>query len=54
MLKSQHKTYLMNMISFPNNKKPLWKYIKAQRQEHTGISTLKDSISGHVITEPAE
>ena len=41
MLKSQHKNYLMDMISFPNNKKPLWHYIKVQRQEHTGISTLQ-------------
>ena len=37
-----------------NNIKPLWHYIKAQRQEHTGISTLKDSTSGHTITDPAE
>ena len=29
MLKSHHKTYLMDMISYPNNKKPLWHYIKA-------------------------
>ena len=28
--------------------------MKAQRQEHTGISTLKDSRSGHTITDPAE
>ena len=28
--------------------------IKSQRQEHTGISTLKDSTSDHVITDPAE
>ena len=41
------------MISSPNNKKPLWHYIKAQRQEHTGISTLKE-INGHTITDPAE
>ena len=54
MLKSQHKNYLMDMISSPNNKKPLWHYIKAQRQEHTGISTLKDPTSGHTITDPAE
>ena len=28
--------------------------IKSRRQEHTGISTLKDSTSDHVITDPAE
>ena len=54
MLKSQHKPYLMNMISSPSNKKPLWHYIKSRRQEHIGISTLKDSTSGHVITNPVE
>ena len=54
MLKSQHKTYLMNMISSPSNEKPLWHYIKSQRQEHTGISTLKDSASVHVINRPSE
>ena len=49
MLKSQHKTYLMNMISSPNNKKPLWKYIKAQRQEHTGISIRPSSIMLEIL-----
>ena len=54
MLKSHHKTYLMDMISSPNDKKSLWRYIKAQRQEHTGISTLKIPSNGHVITDPVE
>ena len=53
MLKSQHKNYLISGHDFlPQH--PLWHYIKAQRQEHTGISTLKDSTSGHIITDPAE
>ena len=45
-LKYQHKTYLTDMISSPDNKKPLWRYIKAKQQDHTGISTLKDPING--------
>ena len=54
MLKSQHKIYLIDMISSPNNKKPLWHCIKAQRQEHTSVSTLKDPTSSQIITDPAE
>ena len=54
MLKSHHKDYLLDMISSPNNKKPLQQYIKAQRQEHTGIDTLKASNIDHIITDPAE
>ena len=30
-LKYQHKTYLTDIISSPDNKKPLWRYIKAKR-----------------------
>ena len=41
----------MDMISSPNNKKLLWHYIKAQRQEHTGIGTLNID---HIITDQAE
>ena len=41
------------MISSPDNKKPLWRYIKAKRQDHTGISTLKDPVNGQPITDPA-
>ena len=52
MLKSHHKTYLMDMISSPNKKKPLWHYIKAHRQEHTDIGTLKTSNIDHIITDP--
>jgi len=52
-LKYQHKTYLAGMISFPDNKKPLWRYIKAKWQDHTGISTLKDHDNRQLITDPA-
>ena len=52
-LKYQHKTYLTDMISSPDNKKPLWRYIKNKRQDHTGISTLKDPENGQPITNPA-
>jgi len=31
----------------------LWWYIKAKRQDHTGISTLKDPDNGQLITDPA-
>ena len=31
MLKSHHKTYLMDMISSPNKKKPLWHYTPKTR-----------------------
>lgn len=41
-LKYQHKTYLIDIISSPENKKSLWQYIKAKCQDHTDISTLKD------------
>ena len=54
MLKSHHKDYLLDMISSPNNKKPLWCYMKAQRQEHTDIGTLKATNIDHIITDPAE
>ena len=53
MLKSHHKTYLMDMIS-SSNKKPLWHYIKAQRQEHIGMGIPKASNIDHIITDPAE
>ena len=54
MLKFQHKTDLIDMISSPNNKIPLWRYIKAQRQEHAGISVLKAPIDECTITDPSE
>ena len=54
MLKFQHKTYLTDMIFSPNNKKHLWRYTKAQRQQHTGISVLKAPIDGRTITDPSE
>jgi len=42
------------MISSPDNKKPLWRYIKAKRQDYTGIiSTLKDPDNGQPIPDPA-
>ena len=53
MLKYQHKTYLTYMISSSDNKKPLWQYIRAKRQDHTGISTLRDPKNGQPITDPA-
>ena len=37
------------MISSPDNKKPLWQYIKAKRQDHAGISTLKNPVNGQPI-----
>jgi len=49
----QHKTYLADMISYPDNKKPLWWHIKAKRQDHTDISILKDPDNGQPITDPA-
>ena len=52
-LKYQHKTYLTDMISSPDNKKPLWRYIKTKRKDHTGIGTLKDPVNGQPITDPA-
>jgi len=42
-LKQQHKSYISNMISESNNKKPLWYYLKTRRQ-HAYI------ISGHGST----
>ena len=45
---------MTDTIFSPNNKRPLWHYIKAQRQEHTGISVLKAPIDGHTITDPSE
>ena len=41
------------MISSPDNKKPLWRYIKAKQQDHTDISSLKDPENGQPITDPA-
>ena len=39
------------MISSPDNKKSLWQYIKAKRQDHTGISTLKSPVNGEPISD---
>ena len=41
------------MIYSPDNKKPLWWYIKTKWQDYTCISTLKDPKNGQPITDPA-
>ena len=50
--KHRHKIYLNNIITSSNSRKPLWRYIKARRQEKMGISTLK-SPNGDTVTDPA-
>ncbi|XP_065886047.1 uncharacterized protein [Dysidea avara] len=51
-LKHQHKSYVTNLISASNNKKPLWHYLKTRKQGNCGISTLKDPQSSHTLTDP--
>ena len=41
MLKHKHRAYITNIISSSNNNKLFWKYIKAKKQDNTGITTLK-------------
>ena len=43
MLKSQHKSYITNIMSSTNDKKPFWQYIKTKRQENVGVNTLKST-----------
>ena len=43
MLKSQHKSYITNIMSSTNDKKPFWQYIKTNRQENVGVNTLKSN-----------
>ena len=43
MLKSQHKSYITNIMSSTNDKKPFWQYIKPKRQENVGVNTLKST-----------
>jgi len=50
-LKHQHKSYITNLISAPNNRKPLWHYLINCKQGNYGISTLNDPQSGHTVTE---
>ena len=51
--KHGHKIYLNNIITSSNSTKPLWRYIKARRQEKIGISTLK-SPNGDTVTDPTK
>ena len=43
VLKSQHKSYITNIMSSTNDKKPFWQYIKTKRQENVGVNTLKST-----------
>ena len=49
-LKQQHREYL-NILS-SNDKKPLWRFIKAKKQDNVNISSLKTP-DGQIITDPA-
>ena len=53
MLKLQHKSYIANIISSSNDKKPFWRYIKTKRQDKVGINILKTT-DGEVITNSLE
>ena len=53
MLKLQHKSYIANIISSSNDKKPFWRYIKSKRQDKVGINILKTT-DGEVITNSLE
>ena len=41
MLKSQHISYITNIMSSTNDKKPFWQYIKTKKQENVGVNTFK-------------
>ena len=53
MLKFQHRSYITNIISSANDKKPFWQYIKTKKQENVGINTLK-SADRKAITSASE
>ena len=53
MLKFQHRSYITNIISSANDKKPFWQYIKTKKQENVDINTLK-SADRKAITSASE
>jgi len=53
MLKHNHRAYITNIMSSSKNSKLFWQYMKAKKQDSTGIPTL-NSLDGEAITEPTE
>ena len=50
-LRQQYKDYLNGMLS-SKDKKPIWHFIKAKKQDNVNISSLK-TVDGQIITDPA-
>jgi len=51
LTRHQHKTYLSNILSNSNNRKPFWRYLKSRKQDNIGIGTLKTQ-DGKTVTDP--
>ena len=50
MLKHNHRAYITNIMSSSKNSKLFWRYMKAKKQDSTGIPTL-NNLDGETIAE---